>query len=442
MPVDARMRSQVNLILEHLRDSAAYPDPAQWDAPGVDDVEYLYRKHTILTHELDADRVVAEVKRILRPEDSGEVPESDAPQIEPERVPGTNRVFRLPLPTGTSVPAILDGLDERLGTGVARPDHVLYVTGYPCAATEPEPVPPGTHPVPPPGLNARGCRPCHGVPRPECDGNGVDISIVDTGLMANPAAGHPWLTGVQGATDPVTGVGGTIGYDACHGTFVAGVARCMAPKVSIYVERAFGFPGANFETDVVETSLQDALNRDPDILEFTFCATTRKDLSLLAFDDVFETRIRYIKGLVVLAPAGNDGRPRRTWPAAYREVISVGALSGSWPDRAWFSNYGKWVDVYAPGQDLINAFAWGTYVCAEPPVGQVREFQGMAKWSGTSFSTPIVAGLIAARMSATGENARQAADALLHLADTQAVPGIGAVLYPGQACCEAGCCHH
>jgi subtilisin family serine protease len=445
MSVDLRMRSQVNLILDNLPDSAAHPDPAQWDDPGVDDVDYLYRKHTILTRELDVNRVVTAIERILGREGYGDLPEGEARQIRPERITGTRRVFRLTLPrTGKPVPAILDALDQdpELGSGVAQPDHVLYVTGYPCAAIEPTPVPRGTQPVPPSGLNARGCRRCHGVPRPGCDGDGVDISIVDTGLIKDAAAGHPWLAGVNGETDPVTKADGTIAYDAGHGTFVAGVARCMAPKASIYVERAFGFPGANFETNLVGTSLQNALNRDPDILEFTFCATTRNDLSLMTFDDLFETRIRYIKGLVVLAPAGNDGSSRRTWPAAYREVISVGALSGSWPDRAWFSNYGKWVDVYAPGQDLVNAFPWGTYKCEEPPVGQVREFEGMAKWSGTSFSTPVVAGLIAARMSATGENARQAADALLRLACTQAVPGIGAVLYPGQACCEADCCRH
>jgi Subtilase family len=441
MPVSTKERAQADLVLNNLPGAAAYPPPGQWD--DVDEVDYLYREDTILTFELDVGRVVDAIERILDREGYADIPEGDARQIRRERVPGTTRVFRLTLPsTRTLVPAILDILDEELGAGVATPDIILYACPNICAATEPIVVPPGTDPVPAPGLNARGCRPCRGVPRPECDGHGVFISILDTGLIKDAAAGHPWLVGVDGTTDPVTVTGGTttIPYDTGHGTFVAGVARCMAPKVSVYVERAFEYVGATFETTLVGSSLQDALSRDPDILEFTFCATTRNDASLMTFDDVFETRIRYIKGLVVLAPAGNDGKPRRTWPAAYREVISVGALSANWRDRAWFTNYGKWVDVYAPGEDLINAFPSGTYVCTEPPIGQHRVFDGMAKWSGTSFSTPVVAGMIAARMSSTGENARQAADALLGLACCQAVPGVGAVLYPGQACCETDCC--
>jgi Subtilase family len=436
MPVHAKEKAQAQLVLDNLEGAAAYPALEHWDHDDVHEVDYLYRQGTILALEQDAERVDDEIRKIFKAPKNSQ-------RILSHRVRGTGRVFRFTVDSREkSVPDILNELDRELGGGVATPDIVVYLCPNICAATEPLVVPRDTEPVPPPGLNGRGCRPCRGVPRPECDGHGAVIAIVDTGLTDGADAGHPWLVGVRGTPDPLTQVSGvtTIPYDAGHGTFVAGVARCMAPRAEVYVERAFYYVGANFETDV-QPSLQDALSRNPDILQFTFCATTRDDWPLKTFDDFFDTHLRYHKGLVVLAPAGNDGKRRPTWPAAYREVISVGALSATWRDRAQFSNYGKWVDVFAPGEDLINAFPSGTYTCVEPPFdGDSRVFDGMAEWSGTSFSTPVVAGLIAARMSATGENAPQAADALLRLAASQAVPGVGAVLYPGQACCAGDCC--
>ena len=440
MPVDDRMRVQTQLILEGHRDTAAHPVVERWDE--VDNVEYLYRGYAILVREPDADRVVAALGPILEQAGYGDVPEGDARAIQ--REPVTSGVVRLTVPRiPTPVPDLVGRLDERLGRGVAKPEHHVYVCPYSCPATEPGEVPGTSAPVPPPGLDA-GCR--RHIPWTGNDGDGVNVSIVDTGLVPNAAADHPWLAGVRGAEENpyVADADGNmvIAPYAGHGTFVAGVLRCMAPKASVFVERAFNIAGADYETRLVP-SLEDALERDPDILVFTFTSATHLDQSLHIFDDFYERRIRQLKGLVVLAPAGNDGWSRRMWPAAHPGVIAVGALAANWRERAHFTNYGRWVDVYAPGEDLINAFPEGTYVCKEPPhAGEPRQFHGMADWSGTSFSTPVVAGLIAARMSQTGENAQQAADALLRLANSQAIPGVGPVLYPGQACCEAGQCHH
>lgn len=442
MPVDPRLKAQIDLILQGLPDSEAFPP--EWEETG--EVEYLYRRNAILVREQDEARVTDEIARIFDAA-GGQVPTGPNP-FDSQRVVGS--VLRLtlpPAPPGTplSPSKILDGLDPVVGLGTARLEHIAFACPHTCPATEPMQVPPGpVNPWPPPGLNERCCRrDC--VSWPTCDGDGVFISIVDTGLIPHAASGHPWLAGVEGAeenpyTTDAQGNEVIVPY-AGHGTFAAGVARCMAPSASVYVERAFNIAAADYESNLLP-SLEDALNRDSDAIVLTYTASTRRDQPLMTFDEFYERRIRDRKGLVLLAPAGNDRTPRRMWPAAYPWVLSVGALSASWRDRAYFSNYGKWVDVYAPGEDLVNAFPTGMYVCSEPPIGEHRQFHGMAKWSGTSFSTPIVAGLIAARMSGTGENAEQAADSLLRLACGQAIPRVGAVLYPGQACCEPGHRHH
>ena len=113
--------------------------------------------------------------------------------------------------------------------------------------------------------------------------------------------------------------------------------------------------------------------------------------------------------VLIVAAAGNDRTDEPFWPAAFPWVVAVGSVD---PDRkvSDFSNYGRsWVDIYARGRNLVNAFPKGTYVCHEPPhVNEVRHFHGLAQWSGTSFSTPVVTGLIAARMRAAKEDARTA----------------------------------
>ena len=325
-------------------------------------------------------------------------------------------------------PAVTEALaeiDRQLGRGIATPDHVLTVAGsqgqgLACPATEPEPVYHDTEPYPSvAGHNG---------------GAGVLIYLADTGLLEDAAAEHPWLAGVEADDiDPLPpmlpgGVQPIPPYNG-HGTFVAGVTRCLAPAADIVVTNEFSIAGSHLESELV-TRLEDALRLGVDIFHLSIAARSRHDLPLIAFTEWLQ-RMRQYKGTICIAPAGNDSSRRPNWPAAFPGVIAVGALGGDWRGRASFTNYGGWVDVYAPGRDLVNAFATGTYTChVTPYTGQAREFYGMAKWSGTSFSTPVVTGLIAARMSRTGENAAQAAAALLAEARAQAIPGVGPVLLP------------
>jgi subtilisin family serine protease len=141
--------------------------------------------------------------------------------------------------------------------------------------------------------------------------------------------------------------------------------------------------------------------------------------------------LRHLKGTVLVAAAGNDGDRGPFWPAAFPWAVSVGALADDEGSaRAGFSNHGSWVDVYALGTDVVNAFPEGTYVYREPPlVGRKEDFpDGLAAWSGTSFAAPMVAGLTVSRMTWSGESARGAVDALLDVARGQAGVGVGARL--------------
>jgi subtilisin family serine protease len=322
-------------------------------------------------------------------------------------------------------PAVLDALgaiDQRLGRGVATPDHVLTVSpgeGGVCPATEPQEAYEGIEPYPSVSQGNGGA--------------GVLIYMDDTGLLDDAATGHPWLAGVQGDLDPLPpedppGTQPLPPYTG-HGTFVAGVARCLAPAADVIVTGAFSTAGSELESNWIPR-LEAALSLGVDIFHLTVAAHSRHDFPLIAFREWLK-HLREHGGAVCVVAAGNDGSRRPTWPAAFSDVISVGALGGDWRGRATFSNFGPWVDVYAPGRDLVNAFATGTYTChVYPYAGQVRNFHGMAKWSGTSFSTPIVTGLIASRISRTGETPRQAAASLLAQSRSQAIPGVGPVLLP------------
>ena len=316
-------------------------------------------------------------------------------------------------------PTLLQFLDEihaTHGPRIAALDHVVTTAplGSGCPATEPQEV---YDPKPYPPV-------CPGQ-----GGDGVRIYIADTGIDRATVTSTPWLDGVTGDDDPSIAADGTILSYGGHGTFVAGVIRSMAPGAEIVVKNVFDTGGSALESDFVP-KLSEGFTYGAEIFHVTVASPTRGNLPLMAFEAWLEHLSQH-KGVVCVVPAGNNNERKPCWPGGFAGILSVGALSTDWRSRAYFSNYGGPVDVYAPGQNLVNAFATGSYTCeVDPFKGEVRKFSGLAQWSGTSFSTPIVTGLIAARMARTGESGQEAAAALLAQARAQAVPGVGPVLLP------------
>jgi len=83
------------------------------------------------------------------------------------------------------------------------------------------------------------------------------------------------------------------------------------------------------------------------------------------------------EGCILVAASGNDNVSSQFYPAAYNNVISVAATNSS-DQKASFSNYGAWIDISAPGNNIYSTTVGNTY----------------GNKSGTSMASPMVAGLV------------------------------------------------
>jgi hypothetical protein len=268
-------------------------------------------------------------------------------------------------------------------------------------------------------------------------------NAVDVGSAAAAAAGDEPRVPIKGPWDvPVYDhpLIGELADASGHGTFISGIVRQVAPDAQVLSIRIMHSDDIVYESDLINglTLLADriAVAQAGDMAGMVDVVS----LSLGYFEEA-PADVAYSSGLwllieqflemgvAVAAAAGNFATHRKLYPAAFTletapgpvPVISVGALNPN-GTRALFSNGGRWVWAWAMGAAVVSTFPDDINASRTP---EVREHHhqhrrealdpddyhgGFAVWSGTSFSTPLIAAQLAAQLLANA-----AADAALGL---------------------------
>lgn len=416
-------------------------------APGLGPDFAYQRDHLLVSADVDLDHPR------LR-ELSAEPAPRTRQAIRPTTDPTTAKLMKVSPRNGETVIDVVKRLGEQGLKGKVAPNHLVSICPVNlCAGAEPLP------------LTRVAAQP---VPRWDAgrnDGEGVRVHVVDTGLIEGDSTTYPLIFTPVGPvtwdslndpyqpTAPGSPANGLINLYGGHGLFVAGVVKWFAPGVSLHEWKVLHMAGAVLE-DALADALMSSLDQAPDIISLSAGCTTFDDRENVALRPVYDRLREPGCTTLLVAAAGNDGNRRPFYPAAMHArpdlrdaVISVGALRSTGEGRACFSNYGDWVRVFAPGEGHVNAFPPGRYRYHEPQsercrfyypplhdqcrcvdgpsTGELANFERMARWSGTSFATPLVAGRIASFMTEHGQpNARLAAQQFLalntvHVADPE-----------------------
>ncbi|MGC9379993.1 S8/S53 family peptidase [Streptomyces sp. MH13] len=327
-------------------------------------------------------------------------------------------------------------------------NHVVSIAVNACPGDEPVPVPIGEPPNP-------------AAAQTEYDaGTAVGVLVIDTGLMHDYRSCSLLAHADGDAQVRERDDDGVLQQYVGHGTFIAGLVAAVAPNTDVTVLGTLNDAGAILESELGE-KLFEAVDRDgwPEVLSLSAGTSNGRTDGLLGVQ-AFMEELREQRTLLVAA-AGNNASATPFWPAAYADlpgwensVLSVGALRGDGEFGACFSNHGGWVKAYAPGERLTSAFTGfqtpvpyiyqhSTYddcrygfgyactcqyprhngVLSEPGEAPAKPdqvmFEGYAQWSGTSFATPVVAGLVASYMTAHKERDPREARKQLLAANTE-----------------------
>lgn len=171
--------------------------------------------------------------------------------------------------------------------------------------------------------------------------------------------------------------------DFTHGTHCAGIAGAAT-------DNGLGVASIGYGISIIPVKCKESGSHGPD-LKYVFqgvayAITAGADVISMswggggysqAYQELFNEA--HQKGIVLVAAAGNSNTDIPMFPASYTYVISVGASDIN-DQKANFSNYGKTVDVMAPGSNIYSTLADATTL--------------YGSLSGTSMACPMTAGLI------------------------------------------------
>lgn len=189
--------------------------------------------------------------------------------------------------------------------------------------------------------------------------------------------------------NPPPGISNSSGF--VHGTHCAGIASAVTNngkgiasigfKVKIMAVKVARNSGNDRELTHSYEGVFYAMRAGADIISMSFGGAGGGQTALTIINAAFNS------GAVLIAAAGNEGVSTPSFPAAFANVISVGA-TGNNDQIASFSNFGSTVDVMAPGVSILSTLA-----------GSDDSYGFL---SGTSMACPLVAGLAGLILSADG----------------------------------------
>lgn len=218
-------------------------------------------------------------------------------------------------------------------------------------------------------------------------GQGITVYVVDTGIRTTHAEFEGRATFganfADNVDDDVNGHGSHVAGTIAGATF--GVAK-KADLVAVKVLGEGGggstagvLEGMQFVADQVAAKGQ----RGKAVMNMSLGGTFSQ-----AMNDMVSAVDK--SGVICVVAAGNEAADTiTTSPGSSDKAITVGAMDPRTDEIASFSNFGKPVDIFAPGVDILS-------------VG-IEDDRATSVLSGTSMASPHVAGLAAYIMSITGQ---------------------------------------